>query len=152
MTHALGTAVAIVRDGASVLLGRRIAAHGNGLLQFPGGKPDAHETPTAAAIRETLEETGLRIAAPIEVARQVDDFPEIEKRYETVFFVAWWDGDEPVNREPHKCEGWAWYPLAALPADLFAIDDATIAAIRDHAESLARHANAAPNGKSAIGS
>ncbi len=151
MTHALGTAVAIVR-GDCVLLGRRIAAHGNGLLQLPGGKPDAGETPASTAVRETFEETGLVVSDPVELARQVDDFPEIGKRYETVFFGVAWSGGEPTNREPLKCEGWAWYPLAALPRDLFAIEPTTIEAIRAYAAAVARRTNATPNGNSATSS
>jgi len=126
----LGVAVAIVRDGA-LLLGRRLSSYGNGLWQTPGGKPDPGETLAETARRETFEETGLRITAPREIARQWDDFPEIGFRYETVFFLAEATG-EPVNAEPDKCIGWEWLPLGALPppALRFAIDDATIEAIR----------------------
>jgi 8-oxo-dGTP diphosphatase len=127
---AAGTAVAVVRNGM-ILLGRRIAAHGNGLLQTPGGKPDANETLAQAAIRELEEETGLRARSVREVAVQADDFPEIGKRYITYFFVTTDAEGEPENREPEKCESWDWYPLDALPGDLFAIDDATIDAIRN---------------------
>ena len=126
---AAGTAIAVVRNG-TILLGRRIAAHGNGLLQMPGGKPDENETLAQAAIRELEEETGLRARSAREVAVQADDFPEIGKRYTTHFFVTTDAQGEPENREPEKCESWDWYPLDALPGDLFAIDDATIDAIR----------------------
>jgi 8-oxo-dGTP diphosphatase len=126
---AAGTAIAVVRNG-TILLGRRIAAHGNGLLQMPGGKPDANETLAHAAIRELEEETGLRAGSVHEVAEQTDNFPEIGKRYITHFFVTTDAEGEPENREPEKCESWEWYPLDALPGDLFAIDDATIGAIK----------------------
>jgi 8-oxo-dGTP diphosphatase len=100
---AAGTAIAVVRNGM-ILLGRRIAAHGNGLLQMPGGKPDANETLAQAAIRELEEETGLRAHAVREVAVQADDFPEISKRYTTYFFVTTDAEGEPENREPEKCK------------------------------------------------
>ena len=48
-------------SGPTVLLTRRTAhlsKHG-GQIAFPGGKQDLGETPLAAALRETLEETGL---------------------------------------------------------------------------------------------
>ena len=128
----IGVATAIVRDG-KLLLGRRIAPYGNGLWQTPGGKPDRGETLAAAAIRETFEETGLRVSEPREIARQFDDFPEIGYRYETVFFAVRCDEGEPINAEPDKCQGWSWHPLDALPPDRFAIDAETIAAIRAHA-------------------
>lgn len=33
----------------------------NGLLEFPGGKIEVEESPKAAVIRETLEETGVKL-------------------------------------------------------------------------------------------
>ncbi|GAC1405036.1 MAG: NUDIX domain-containing protein [Candidatus Velthaea sp.] len=121
-------AVAVIRDG-HLLLGRRIAAHGNGRLQLPGGKPQAGESHAATAVRELREETGLCARDAREVAIQVDDFPEVGKRYTTHFFVALAAAGEPRNLEPAKCEGWSWFALDALPADLFRIDPATLAAI-----------------------
>ena len=121
--------MAVVR-ARCVLFGRRIAVHGNGRYQLPGGKPHDGESFAQTAIREVREETGLAIAHAVELARQVDDFPEVGKRYTTIFHGARSSTGEPENREPEKCEGWAWNPLDGFPADLFAIDPATIAAIR----------------------
>lgn len=129
---ATGVAVAYVRDGR-ILLGRRIAAHGNGLMQLPGGKPRNGEALSETALRELEEETGIRASIAVEVARQVDDFPEVGKRYTTHFFMATGGFDEPQIREPDKCEGWAWFRFDDLPPDLFAIDTATISAIHSAA-------------------
>ncbi len=129
MKTGIGVAAAVVR-GERLLLGRRIAAFGDGLWQTPGGKPDPGESLAATAIRETFEETALTIEDPVEIARQVDDFAEIAMRYETVFFAVRCERGEPENSEPDKCEGWSWHPLDALPPDRFAIDEATIDAIR----------------------
>ena len=55
-------AVAVVRRGDEVLIGRR--SHGQplaGLWEFPGGKVKAGESPSEAAARECREETGLDI-------------------------------------------------------------------------------------------
>lgn len=48
------------RDGAT-LLTRRSINPGRGLWTFPGGFVDFGETVTDAAVRETLEETGLNV-------------------------------------------------------------------------------------------
>ncbi len=65
-------ALAIVRRDATFLVSRRPAGvHLGGLWEFPGGKIEAGETPTAAALRELFEETTVqaaveRVLEPIE--------------------------------------------------------------------------------------
>jgi 8-oxo-dGTP pyrophosphatase MutT (NUDIX family) len=54
-------AVAIVTSHLGVLVGRR--RDGNPPWTFPGGKIEPGESPEDAAVRETLEETGLRVRA-----------------------------------------------------------------------------------------
>jgi 8-oxo-dGTP diphosphatase len=112
-------------------LGLRIAAHGGGCWQLPGGKPHPEDADrVATALRELYEETGMRGRGAIELARQVDDFPGIGKRYTTYFMGILGPSGTPVNREPDKNAVWSWFPLDALPAPLFAIDAPTIASIR----------------------
>ncbi|GGX40359.1 NUDIX hydrolase [Streptomyces noursei] len=55
-------AAVIVRDGR-VLLVRRAVEEGDLRWQFPAGKVEAGESPEQAAVRETLEETGLTVEA-----------------------------------------------------------------------------------------
>lgn len=55
-------AVAVVRQGDTVLIGRR--SEGKflaGYWEFPGGKMNPGESPEDAAVRECLEETGIAI-------------------------------------------------------------------------------------------
>jgi ADP-ribose pyrophosphatase YjhB (NUDIX family) len=52
----------IPEDGGRVLLTRRSINPGRGLWTYPGGFVDFGETVTDAAVRETLEETGLHVA------------------------------------------------------------------------------------------
>ncbi len=54
-------AAAIVTSRLGVLAGRR--RDGNPPWTFPGGKIEPGESPEDAAVRETLEETGLRVRA-----------------------------------------------------------------------------------------
>jgi 8-oxo-dGTP diphosphatase len=57
-------AVAVVLDGDRVLIGQRpVGVALAGLWEFPGGKIEPGETPTEAAERECLEETGLVVTA-----------------------------------------------------------------------------------------
>lgn len=61
--HYIGPALAagvILHDGERVCLVRRAHDPGFGKWTFPGGFVDVGEAPAAAALRELLEETGLK--------------------------------------------------------------------------------------------
>jgi 8-oxo-dGTP diphosphatase len=63
-------AVAIVlRDGRYLVARRPLGAHLGGLWEFPGGKCEANETATEAALRELREECGIE-ALPERSLRQ----------------------------------------------------------------------------------
>ena len=66
----VGVGVVVVQDGR-LLLVRRGVEPGKGLWALPAGYVDAGEDPRAAAAREALEETGLRV----EVGRVLDVYP-----------------------------------------------------------------------------
>ncbi|MFF2116264.1 NUDIX hydrolase [Kitasatospora sp. NPDC058184] len=56
-------AVAIVVEDGRVLMVRRRVAEGELSWQFPAGEVEPGESAGAAAVRETAEETGLRVTA-----------------------------------------------------------------------------------------
>ena len=63
--YRIGVKIAIINDKDEVLLLRRsnLTPHA-GTLDLPGGSVDANESPEIAAVRETIEETGISITRP----------------------------------------------------------------------------------------
>ncbi|MDQ1198100.1 NUDIX domain-containing protein [Agrobacterium sp. SORGH_AS 787] len=55
---------AIVRRGDRLLLVRRINPPSKDMFAFPGGRGEPGETPAQTALRELLEETGIRASHP----------------------------------------------------------------------------------------
>ena len=109
----------LVLQGGRVLLGRRKGAHGAGTWAAPGGKLEFGETVQQCAARELLEETGL-VAATLEAGPTTNDvFPQGGPHFVTLFVVARGITGMPANLEPHKCQGWAWFPWGAWPSPLF---------------------------------
>lgn len=62
-TEQPGISAAIIADGGLVLMVRRRVSEGELMWQFPAGAIEDGETPEEAAVRETLEETGLTVEA-----------------------------------------------------------------------------------------
>lgn len=111
----VGLGLIVVRDG-KVLVGRRKGSHAAGLLSFPGGHLDWNESWESCALRELREECGENLKAKIrpfgdfrkEFFVTNDPMPLYDKHYVTIFMVADYVSGEPVNMEPHKCDGWSW--------------------------------------------
>ncbi|MGG6496684.1 UNVERIFIED_CONTAM: NUDIX domain-containing protein, partial [Bacteroidetes bacterium 56_B9] len=77
---------------------------------LPGGHLEFNETFSSCAIREVLEETGLRIKEP-EFLTATNDIMETEnKHYVTIFMCCEREDEEQEaeNLEVEKCEGWEW--------------------------------------------
>jgi len=115
---AVGVSV-IIRDHDRVLLGLRIAGHGAGSWQFPGGHLEFGESIEDCARREVREETGLELHN-LCLGPYTNDIFDIEGRhYITLFVVADYAGGKPEVCEPEKCARWAWFYWASLPQPLF---------------------------------
>jgi 8-oxo-dGTP pyrophosphatase MutT (NUDIX family) len=103
-THTLkhaAVAVTLVRDEGSnetalILTGRvsGLRSHG-GQWAMPGGRLDADETPTQAALRELSEEIGL-VLTPADILGTLDDYPTRSGYLVTPVVV--WGGDHPPLR------------------------------------------------------
>ncbi len=79
----VGLGVCIRKDG-KVLLGKRKNTHGEGDWCFPGGHLEFNETWEDCAIRETKEETGIKIKN-IRLATATNDiFKKEGKHYITM--------------------------------------------------------------------
>lgn len=114
----VGVGVLVLHEGL-VLLGRRRGSHGAGHWAAPGGRLEFGESLEACAARELFEETGLR-ARHLELGPYTNDvFPQARRHDLTVFVVARGVLGSPLNREPDKCEGWAWFRWDDFPAPLF---------------------------------
>ena len=118
----VGVGLYILNNRNQLLLGLRRGAHGAGTWCAPGGHLEFGESFEQAAVREALEETGLKIAPDtVKVAGVTNDiFSAENKHYITVQLVT----ECPVNAAPHltepeKCSEWRWFDLDNLPENLF---------------------------------
>jgi 8-oxo-dGTP pyrophosphatase MutT (NUDIX family) len=121
------------RDGQVLTLRRAPdAAYASSLLCLPSGHVEVGEDVLRTAIRETAEETGIKLGpGQVRCAAVVHHRgPGGQTRIGWFFAAeAGWAG-EPVNREPAKHSGLAWVDPAAPPADLVAYTWAGLAAWR----------------------
>lgn len=114
----LGIGVYIKKDN-KILFGQRKGAHGQGTWCPPGGHVEFGETLEQAAVRETLEEVGIKIKN-IKQGPITEDFFKVEKKhYITIALIADYAGGEAELKEPDKFEQWDWFEWDQLPQPLF---------------------------------
>ncbi|GAA1503727.1 NUDIX hydrolase [Nocardioides humi] len=145
MPDILAAGVVVFRPRREVLLVHRPKYDD---WSFPKGKLDRGEHPTAAAVREVAEETGVhvRLGPPLPSQR----YP-VARRMKTVHY---WTGrvvgDDDVSayRPNDEIDAVAWVPIDEAPARLtYEHDRETLAAARGvrrktHAVVILRHARA----------
>ncbi|RDA85926.1 hypothetical protein CP532_0825 [Ophiocordyceps camponoti-leonardi (nom. inval.)] len=105
-----GVSAIVTNPEGKLLVGTRIASHGAGSWQLPGGHVEKDEGILACAAREVEEETGLQVQPTRVVDTTYDLFSEDAKHYITWFVVCELKDDNamPGNLEPEKCGVWTW--------------------------------------------
>jgi len=113
------TVDAVVVHSGHVLLVRRKAEPGKGLLALPGGFLNQDETIQDAAIRELKEETRIKLPEPVLRGSirgmHVFDHPERSQRGRTITHAFHFDfpsGELPPVRGADDAEKARWYPTS----------------------------------------
>ena len=117
----------LLRDGCILMGERRNATFGSRQYHVPAGHLEADETIIDGIIREAGEETGITLAPGDLDLAYVMHFRGASDRLSLFFVAKRWQG-EIETREPEKCAGWRWLPLADMPENVVpyakqAIDD-----------------------------
>jgi 8-oxo-dGTP diphosphatase len=122
----VGVGVLIKNPSVSkIFCGIRKGSHGAGSLALPGGHLELYETWENCAAREVQEEMGISLQS-VDFCHVTNDIMvNDDKHYVTIFIKAECE-EEPINKEPHKCEGWksySWQELKDIhsqnPSNLF---------------------------------
>lgn len=122
----VGVGVMILKEG-KVLLGRRnddakkasSDLHGEGTWTMPGGKLDFKETVNDGAVREVLEETGIKMDKEKMQVISVADEIVPDNHYVTIGFLCEDFEGEPKVMEPEEIVEWKWYDIINLPERVF---------------------------------
>lgn len=116
--------VLLVKDG-KVLLGKRhqdpnkadSELHGEGSWTCPGGGVEFRERPADTAVRETEEETGIKVGK-VSMISVTNDMVE-DAHFITLGYLAEDFEGEAEVREPDEITEWKWFDLNDLPSPLF---------------------------------
>ena len=113
----VGIGVLIEKEGC-ILLGRRLASHGAGTWQIPGGHLEFGDTFEDTALREAEEETGLTDLEVVGLVSVRND-RVYDKHFVSIGFHLRWRSGEPFAAEPEKSADWQWFATNALPEEIF---------------------------------
>ena len=117
----IGTLLFVVR-GDEVLLIHKKTGHGAGCINGPGGKLQAGESTAECAVRETFEETGIRVAPAAAVCgMEMRCVEEDGPQWLGFAFIARAFEGLPIETDEALP---FWCPLHALPLDRMWPDDA----------------------------
>lgn len=104
----------LIHEKHILLLRRHNTGYADGQYSVVAGHLDGNEEVKTAMIREAREEAGIEITpAQLQVVGVMHRRAN-EERIDFFLVTTTWAG-EILNKEPHKCDELAWYPLNALP-------------------------------------
>lgn len=120
-----GFGVMILNKEGKVLLGKRhddpikadSALHGEGTWTMPGGKLHFQESFEQAAIRETLEETGILLKNPQVIC--INNNIVHDAHFITIGLLSLDFEGEPKIMEPDEITEWGWFSLNNLPEKIY---------------------------------
>lgn len=112
----VGVCCLIMKDN-KVLFGKRKGKRSNGTWCPPGGHVELGEDPKEAAIREVLEETGLKLSWAKFITYTNDVYPD-SGHYVTMCFISKYETGEVTVTEPEAFYEWGWYEWDNLPQPL----------------------------------
>lgn len=116
-TPGVNVSVIIINHQNQVLLGQRRSGLFAGSWGLPGGKVDIGETLLQAAVRETMEETGLTVENLS--LNSVSDILTDSAHFVNVAFTTRSYRGRIEDREPEQIAGWRWFNLQQLPQPLY---------------------------------
>ncbi len=119
----VGVGIMLLKEG-KVLLGQRhpdpekadSELHGEGTWTMPGGKLHFGESFEEAAIRETEEETGIKLNKVKVMC--VNNDKVNDAHFTTIGLISETDR-EPEVKEPDEIIEWRWFSIDELPSPLF---------------------------------
>lgn len=100
----------VERAGTYLVLRRRDGRYLGGQWDIPGGSVEEGETPAEAAVRECMEETGLRAVVGSEMSHYLNrDTAGRDLIFHTVTFrLVLIDDDARVRLSPHEHDEFRW--------------------------------------------
>lgn len=116
----IGCEAYIVRNN-TLLMGKRGNVYGSGTWALPGGHLEFMERANECIVRELKEEMNLTInPSEITLLALCDDLqPANNVHYLHITFRVDIGSHEPELSEPDACAEWRWFPLDALPEEIF---------------------------------
>lgn len=127
--------VVLLNEQNEIFLMRRTAKTRNdhNLWSIPGGKIEYQEKAIDAAVRETEEECGVRVAhTDLEYIGYIDHVLEKEQQHwiAQIYVARVWKG-EPWNCEPEKCSEIEWFSSENIPSDLSGVVEGAVQLLKD---------------------